>query len=199
MGWTYQNKDTNFGFSLGPAMLNRESISFLTKNASTTILAAKELISSGEINRKPYDPRVSSDKNRETLKVYDDFAKNKVLEHLEDPAALSQTGYFSERKETSFSYENGPSYYIHQTNREMQEAIKNAADKGQVVGWDLETMGGKIHGKNPTLGRVTEFSFIRSTTEGKTLDTYHSIIGSTQEEFDEYQNIIDKYRRGTRF
>lgn len=95
---------------------------------------------------------------------------------------------------------------VKQTYASLEAGWNNIQDKGKFVFWDTETFSGRNSFGQMQTDALTEFNFrVVSKKNGDwdlnhkgTSDTlYKSIIGSSQQEFDDNVALINRYKAGT--
>lgn len=182
--------------NLGIAILNRQGITRVLDRTRTGLVASKDSVSSYSSDRQVnYE-----EKNFNIENGYRELNKQGFFSNIFKGEKKSE-GFF-ERSQTpvSLAYENVRGYQIHQTTKQMMDALVNVYDQGGVaVGWDLETSGGVNVGKKNIGRHVTEFSFIKKNIidDSQPEERFSSVIGATEEEYQEYLDIIEKYEKGT--
>ena len=176
----------NNNYTLGVAMFNREMGNVISR--SSHVSAALEYFSPYNVDRVkgPYEHNTAIDK------VYGRLSTQNAsgTSYLQD---LTGNGGVA----TTLQWSNMPGYQSHQTAKQAMDAIQNAKQYG-VVAWDLETTAGKVVGAQNYAANITEFSFARADNSGNITRRWQSIIGATQKEFDEYMDVIKKFRYGAK-
>lgn len=82
-------------------------------------------------------------------------------------------------------------------SEQLLAANRNIIDKGEFVAYDIETLGGVDHTGQQQLDAITEYSFgVADSKTGVVSKHYGSIIGSTKQQHDEYNRIINKFELG---
>jgi len=181
------------------ALLNSSKIqSFVTKASDTYFFQKDEFNANGNYKE---DTR-SAYMMEQTLRVEEQFGKDLYNVIFDNHKLFNQ--YFSSRGDGTLDYQ-AASFAANQTFDRIEDAVKNVKDKGyQVFMYDTETTGGRalmLHGQDGVLAqRITELNFSKLNLRGEngveTLETYNSIIGSTDQEFQYFQDLIGKYRKG---
>ena len=176
--------------NLGIAIINSKAIGEVLNQASRII---GNIDSFDQFNTSRTESRFRP--NAELKAGYQQLEQNKFFD---DIAQGKQTSSLFTSIDTTLAYEDQPGYQLHQTNLQAQRAIEKITTDQQMIAFDLETTGGKRVGERYIPAHITEFSFIhRDLTSGS--DTiYGSIIGSTEAENKEYEDIIKKYITGTK-
>lgn len=173
-------------YTLGVAMFNREMGNVISR--SSHVMAALEYFSPYDTKRFP-----SPFKHNAIIdKVYGELGRKDSNGNSHIQTLIGGKG-----TDVSLQWENMPGYQSHQTAKQAMEAIQNAKQHG-VVAWDLETTAGKNLGEENYAANITEFSFARAGNDGKVKDTWQSIVGATQKEFDEYMKVVEKFRYGAK-
>ena len=180
------SNDTGSRVNLGVAILNRKGITRVLDNTAK-IIANKESISPYEVKRGPQ----YYDKNYNIEEGYKKLQEEGFFSNLLDKS--KNTG-----SDISLAYENNAGYQIHQTTKQMMEGLSNIVEQGgMAVGWDLESTGGVNIGERNIGQHVTEFSFVKKNLlTGQQGEIFSSVIGATEEEYQEYLDIIKKYEQG---
>lgn len=175
----------NGEYTLGVAMFNREMGNVISR--SSHVSAALEFFSPYNVERtkSPFEHNAVIDK------VYGELGRKDSNGNSHIQTLIGGKG-----TNISLQWENMPGYQSHQTAKQAMEAIQNAKQHG-VVAWDLETTAGKVLGSQNYAANITEFSFARKNNAGK-MDRWQSIIGATQKEFDEYMDVVQKFRYGAK-
>ena len=178
-------EDNGTRINLGVALLDRKGISRVLEQGK--ILINQEAIDPYEINRK-----------------VNYYKKNYNIE--EGYRQLQKTGFFtkllddSAKNDIAIAYENNAGFQIHQTTKQMMDGLTNILEQdGMAVGWDLESTAGINVGERNIGQHITEFSFVKKNllSGSKPEAVYSSVIGATDEEYQEYLDIIEKYEKGT--
>lgn len=171
---------------LGIAIINRQGISGVLENAN--IIVNQEAITPYEVRRGPN----YYEKNHHIEQGYRSLNEQGFFSNL-----LSSTKHIG--TSMSLAYENNAGYQIHQTTKQMMDGLENILEQnGLAVGWDLETTGGVNVGARNIGQHITEFSFIKKNLLGDSTpqETFSSVIGATEQEYQEYLDIINKYEQG---
>ena len=178
-----KNEEDGSRVNLCVAVLNRKGIARVL-DQTAKIIANKEAVSPYEVKRGPQY-----------------YEKNHHIEGGYNK--LNEEGFFSKlldknQNQISLAYENNAGYQIHQTTKQMMDGLSNIVEnQGLAVGWDLESTGGLNVGEKNIGQHITEFSFVkRNLLTGETGDIFSSVIGATEQEYEEYLDIIKKYEQG---
>lgn len=178
-------------FHLGVAMFNRNAISNVIGNEAI-VGVALEMLSPYEVQRKK-DVFGSNEKIAEVygkLSTKDSSGQN-FFDKMLSPGSV--------KRDVSLDWQNMAGYQSHQTARQAMQAIESAKQHGMVA-WDLETTAGKVLGEDTYASHVTEFSFAHKKVGNKASSTqwFNSIIGATDAEYKEYNELVDKVRNNAR-
>lgn len=90
-----------------------------------------------------------------------------------------------------------------QTTADIMNAIEHIKETGVAGAYDLETMGGPDEYGRQVLDQITEWSYMemKRGADGKFHinedASFGTVIGSTQEQYEEYMRIIDKLEHGS--
>lgn len=119
---------------------------------------------------------------------------------------LFNTG--SINKSGQLVFQHVKSRMVKQGPTELQAAWQNVLSKGKFVYWDTETFSGTDKYGHHHTDALTEFNFrvvtrnadgtwdLSNKAEDNKGKVFKSIIGSTQEQFEYYNSLIDRYKAG---
>ena len=187
-------------YTSGIAIAKWNSIKELITSADTSrVLLSKSGITQN--NRKVRYPELEE----KAFEVYRK-AGTRAFDAVLDLNAKHGRFFLSKDQVKTLRYQHVDSPMVKQGPSEMLAAWNNVQSKGQVVYWDTETFSGKNkYGQHET-DALTEFNFrvitkgadgkwdlSRDNNEGK---IFKSIIGSSEEEFQKYNNLIDRFKAG---
>lgn len=188
------NKGNRINF--GTAILNRQAMTEVLENA--IIIARMEDVSPYRVDRKPE----FYEHNYDVQEGYKQLHEQNFFTALTDKSQTSSL--FSRiddtKNPTALPYENMEGYRVHQTTGQTFDALQRIREQdGWVVAYDLETTGGKLVDKHNIGKHITEFSFVKANVLDPTQEStvYNSVIGATEQEYEEFMDIIRKYEEGT--
>ena len=179
--------------NLGVALFNRRGAVKLLEDM-TDVLIPKEMITQYQVPRG----QARFEENQEIKKGY-----NKLNESGFFTSFLNPEG----KEQISLAYDQQFGYQVHHTRKQLGSAISNAGTNG-FIAFDIETTGGKILGTKNIGKHITEFSAKRigliEDGELTQLDynpdhifSYDAVIGANEEEVEEYNKLLDKFKKGT--
>ena len=183
--------------NLGTAVINRAGISRVLDNADHRVqaLVAKEETQTYEVKRKKekfaHNPHIAAGYKKLAAKGF--FEKLTSYAN-EDSELFSKTDTPAE-----IPYENVEGYQVHQTTNQTIQALANIEQQGGfVVGFDFESTAGVKLGEKQVPRKLTEFTFVKKNVydDSDIPEIFSSIVGSSEEEDKEYEDIINKIERG---
>ena len=89
---------------------------------------------------------------------------------------------------------------VSQSDADMVAGVQNAIDKGKFVAWDTETLGGLDEFGKQRYDAVTEFTFKLKEydAEAKTISSFGSAVGLTDEQYAFGEQVWKKVRAGAK-
>ena len=195
----YSNEGTLNDYMRGIAAIRmHEMNSFITNSNTSYVILSREGL---RINN-----RRSMLQTQSALEVYKNAQTNVFRAVL--GLAVETDNFFLGAKSADniLRHQRVDSPLVKQTYSSLEAGWKNIQDKGQFVFWDTETLSGKNSFGQMQTDALTEFNFrVVSKKNGEwdlnhkgTPDTlYKSIIGSSQQEYDESIALINRYKTGT--
>ena len=195
----YSNEGTLNDYMRGIAAIRmHEMNSFITNSNTSHVILSREGL---RINN-----RRSMLQTQSALEVYKNAQTNVFRAVL--GLAVETDNFFLGAKSADniLRHQRVDSPLVKQTYSSLEAGWKNIQDKGQFVFWDTETFSGKNSFGQMQTDALTEFNFrVVSKKNGEwdlnhkgTPDTlYKSIIGSSQQEYDESIALINRYKAGT--
>lgn len=183
--------------NLGTAVLNKAGIQRVLDNTEQTIkaLVAKEETQTYEVKRKKekfkHNPHIREGYKK--LATHDFFSK--LTSYISEDNEL----FKNTNKPVEIPYENIQGFQIHQTTNQTIQALANIEkQEGMVVGFDFESTGGVKLGEKQIPRKLTEFTFVKRNIydESDIPEIFSSIVGSSEEDDQEYEDIINKIERG---
>lgn len=181
---------------------NKEINDYISKNSSVVApIAVNQIKNTIDYSQnlsymfnKDYFNKTMQLQNK-NLSEPQDFYKNYSYELFESAVKNISNTHINDVKDTSIihSYEQQPTSIS--TNR-LINSFKNIQNKDRLMYFDLETISGLNDNGKQELSQITDFTFKLFDSSGKELKNYSSIIGSNEEQYQEYLSVINKIKRG---
>lgn len=192
--WEKENKDKINLF----IKENSQSVAAIASNKINNIMSSNDGLI---VMLNTFRDKLNLKKDDLSKKYKDIYAneigKNILFAASDDENQNRQSKYSTQNASLEYNYDR--SNHTKTTSVDLFNSLKNIKEKNNVIVFDLETISGTDENGQNKLGQITDFSFDLADKDNKLKKSNRSIIGSTQEQYDEYINIINKIEKGQGF
>lgn len=112
-----------------------------------------------------------------------------------------ETGQSKNNNIKNLNYDSDLSYSFEENksaipSKRLIDSFNNINKKNKLMVFDLETISGTDVNNKIKLSQITDFTFsLFDAKTKKVMKTYSAIIGATSEQYDDYLDIINKFRK----